>query len=416
VTKIVKDTAGHAAGVEVRDELTGRAFTVRARGVINATGCFGDAVRKMDDESCENLILGASGVHIVLPDHFAPDAMGLIVPKTSDGRVLFFLPWEGSTICGTTDSPCDISMAPRPTDEDVAFILEESNKFLTSKIRPEDVRAAWSGIRPLIRDPAKIKKGDAGGGKTSQLSRSHVVETSASGMVSVLGGKWTTYRRMAQDAVDAYAAVHAPGGIAAKPVAAAHARAPEAAAAEAAAPGAPRASGSGAHAFGKLSARVGASVTQSMQVLGADRAGVVVNKKFDRIPVTLRGEYGLSKDIAKHLLMNYGTRALQVGELVRARPALGKRVSPLYPFLQAEVVFACEQEYAETAVDVLARRTRLAFLDADAARAAVPQVVELMAGVKGWSRARCEDEERAARSFIDTMQSPTWPRAGKAAQ
>ena len=124
------------------------------------------------------------------------------------------------------------------------------------------------------------------------------------------------------------------------------------------------------------------------------------------IPITLRRDYGLAKDVSRHLTSNYGTRALQVAELVRRRPDLGRRLSPLYPFLAAEVVFACEQEYAETAVDVLARRTRLAFLDADVARAAVSDVVALMAASKGWARARREAEEKAAVAFIETMHAP----------
>jgi glycerol-3-phosphate dehydrogenase len=400
VTAVAKDAGGRAAGVEVRDELTGRKFSVRARGVINATGCFGDAVRKLDDPAAEGLILGAAGVHVVLPDHFSPDNMGLIIPKTSDGRVLFFLPWEGSTLCGTTDAPCEISMTPRATEEDVRFILEESNRYLTTKIRPEDVKAAWSGIRPLIRDPRRLKEGAT----SAQLSRSHVVDVSASGLVSILGGKWTTYRKMAEEAVDALAAACAPAG--APAAAAARAAGGHAAHAAAATAGKPP------HALGPLP-RVAPSATLTMQLMGADRAGIVINRKYDRIPVTLRNEYGLAKDVAKHLTLNYGTRALQVAELVRRRPELGRSLSPLYPFLAAEVVFACEQEYAESAVDVLARRTRLAYLDVAAARAAVPEVVALMAASKGWARARREAEQKGAFAFIETMHAP--PPAPKAA-
>ena len=375
VTGIVKDAEGQAAGVTVKDERNGKNFTIKARGVINATGCFGDAIRTMDDPNAPNLIMGAAGVHIVLPDHFSPDTMGLIVPKTSDGRVLFFLPWEGSTICGTTDSPCELSMTPRPTDDDVAFILEESNKFLASPIKREDVKSAWSGIRPLIRDPKKIKDG----AKTSQLSRSHVVDVSESGLISILGGKWTTYRRMAEEAIDALAATQKK-----------------------------RHNNHHSAATNPLGAfpSVGPSVTSKMQVLGADRAGIVINKKFDRIPVTLRHDYGLAKDVSKHLLINYGTRALQVAELVRMHPELGKRLNSLYPVLAAEVVFACEQEYAETIVDVLARRTRLAFLDTDVARSVVSEVGTLMAKSKGWSKSVKDAEEKKAIEFLQTMHAP----------
>jgi glycerol-3-phosphate dehydrogenase len=357
VEGVLKDAAGRAAGVAVRDVHSGRAITVRARGVVNATGCFGDAMRQLDDAAATPLIVGAAGVHVILPDHFSPDNMGLIIPKTSDGRVLFFLPWEGSTICGTTDAPSAISMDPKATEADVDFILAEANRYLNRPVRREDVKAAWSGIRPLIKDVAKIKAGAA----TSALSRSHVVEVSASGMVSILGGKWTTYRRMAQDAVDAAAT---------------------------AVKGLPT---------------PGPSVTRSLQLLGADRAGIVINRKYHRIPVTLRETYGMDRDVARHLSSNYGTRALQVAELAAATPALGVRLSPRHPYLRAEVVFAVEHEYAQTAVDVLARRTRLAFLDAAAARAALPGVIATMAPLLGWSAARKTAEQRAGEAFLDTM-------------
>ena len=124
----------------------------------------------------------------------------------------------------------------------------------------------------------------------------------------------------------------------------------------------------------------------------------------------------MAKDVAKHLLMNYGTRALQVAELVRAKPALGRRLDPLFPMLAAEVVFACEQEYAETAVDVLARRTRLAFLNADVARAVVPEVVAIMAQSKGWSWSRRSAEEKACLTFLEMMHAPSHFAKGEAAR
>ena len=355
VEGVLKDGAGRAKGVAVRDGETGRAFSIRARAVVNATGCFGDALRRLDDPAAPPIIQGAAGVHIILPDHFSPDNMGLIVPKTKDGRVLFLLPWEGSTICGTTDAPCDISMAPRALEEDIAFILEESNRYLSRPAKRSDVRAAWSGIRPLIKDPKAPS--------SAQMARSHVVEVAGSGMVSILGGKWTTYRRMAQDAVDAVAA---------------------------AVPALPRPS---------------PSVTQRMQLLGADRAGVVYNKKYHRIPVTLRESYGLDKEVAKHLAANYGTRALQVAELARGDPALGARLCARFPYIAAEVVFAVEHEYAVRAVDVLARRTRLAFLNAAEAAEAAPAVLRIMAPLLGWGAERVREEGERVAEFLATMSA-----------
>jgi glycerol-3-phosphate dehydrogenase len=351
-------STGKANGAVVVDRMTGRQLQVRARGVVNATGCFGDAIRKMDSPSAEPLIQGAAGVHIVLPDHFSPDNMGLIVPKTKDGRVLFFLPWENMTILGTTDSPSDITMTPAATEDDVRFILEESNRYLNREVKPSDVKAAWSGIRPLIKDPAKLASGKG----TAQLSRKHVVEVSPTGMVSILGGKWTTYRRMAQDAVDKFAFVQ---GI-----------------------------------------KVAPSTTLTGQLLGADREGVVFNQKYDRIPVTLRESFGFDKDVARHLARNYGTRALQVAMLAQQQPELGQRLAPGFPFLAAEVAFAVEQEFAQTAVDVLARRTRLAYTSYQTAFDVLPRVVELMGQRLQWDAARRQREVQEAAAFLRTMAPP----------
>jgi glycerol-3-phosphate dehydrogenase len=144
-----------------------------------------------------------------------------------------------------------------------------------------------------------------------------------------------------------------------------------------------------------------------MQVLGADREGVVFHKKYDRIPVTLREGFGLEKDVARHLSRNYGTRALQVAQIAGRDPRLARRLAPRYPVLAAEVLFAVEQEYALTAVDVLARRTRLAYLDAKAAADATPAVVELMAGPLGWDAKRKAAEVAGVVAFLRTMVAPS---------
>ncbi|CAM9600907.1 unnamed protein product, partial [Hapterophycus canaliculatus] len=124
VIGLVKDENGQMKGATVQDTITQETWEVAAKSVINATGCFCDAIRKMDDPDAQNLVMPAAGVHIMLPAHFSPDKMGLIVPKTSDGRVLFFLPWEGATIVGTTDSESELTMTPKPTDEEVNFIIQ----------------------------------------------------------------------------------------------------------------------------------------------------------------------------------------------------------------------------------------------------------------------------------------------------
>lgn len=356
VRNLTKGSDGKINGAGVTDLTTGRSWNIKARTVVNATGPWADGLRLFDNPEAEKLLLPAAGVHIILPDHFSPDRMGLIVPETKDGRVLFFLPWEGSTICGTTDSASELTMLPKPTEEEVHFILEESNRFLSRKVSRSDVRAAWSGIRPLVKDPKAVSG-------TSKVSRKHVLEVSDSGLVSIMGGKWTTYRQMAEDAVDQVV------------------------------PLLPSTSTS----------NLSECSTKGLQVVGGDRAGLVVKRMFDRITVTLREHYGIPKDIALHLVSNYGTRALQIAEMQLADPSLSRRVVRRYPIVFAEALFAVEQEYALTLVDIIARRTRLAFLDAPAAQEVLPELAGIVGKRLGWSKKQVQAEIDAATEFLKTM-------------
>ncbi|KAG6604483.1 Glycerol-3-phosphate dehydrogenase [Phytophthora cinnamomi] len=153
VVRLIKDDEGKVRGAHVKDSITGEEWDVKAHAVVNATGPFTDALRQMDDPKKEKICVPAAGVHTVLPDHFSPNRMGLIVPKTSDGRVLFFLPWENGTLAGTTDSQSEITMLPSPTKEEVDFIIDEANRYLAKDVTRNDIKSAWSGIRPLVKDP-----------------------------------------------------------------------------------------------------------------------------------------------------------------------------------------------------------------------------------------------------------------------
>ena len=201
VTDLTKGEDGKLNGARVKDriaEANGKSdvFNIRAKGVINATGPFTDAIRKLDDQEVEEIVAPSSGVHVILPGYYSPANMGLLDPHTSDGRVIFFLPWQGNTIAGTTDAPCNITQNPVAGEEEINWILSEVQNYLQPEInvRRGDVLAAWSGIRPLVRDPKKSK--------SEGLVRNHLLTTSPSGLITISGGKWTTYRQMAEEAVD----------------------------------------------------------------------------------------------------------------------------------------------------------------------------------------------------------------------
>lgn len=186
---------GRLCGISCRDESTGREFAIRTKAVVNATGVFADEVRKMDDPAAARMIEASQGSHLVLSREFLPSDCGILVPKTDDARVLFAIPWHDRVLAGTTDFKVDHpELEPRPLEEEVEFILRHLSRYLARAPRRSDILSMFAGLRPLIRGGA--------GAATKALSRDHSVIVSPSGLVSVLGGKWTTYRKMGEDAVD----------------------------------------------------------------------------------------------------------------------------------------------------------------------------------------------------------------------
>ncbi|MBX6363884.1 MAG: glycerol-3-phosphate dehydrogenase/oxidase [Gemmatimonadetes bacterium] len=195
VTGLLK-VRDEVAGVHARDLESGRELELEARVVVNATGVFADRIRRMDDAAARDLITPSQGAHIVLDRSFLPGDSAIMVPKTADGRVLFAIPWHDRVVVGTTDTPVhDVTLEPRPFAEEIEFLLEHAARYLVQDPRPEDVRSVFAGLRPLVG-------GEEQGSPTSALSRDHTLSISRSGLVTITGGKWTTYRRMAQDTVD----------------------------------------------------------------------------------------------------------------------------------------------------------------------------------------------------------------------
>lgn len=187
-------------GVKVEDQEGDNMFEIQGRVVVNATGIFTDSIRKMDNPDNEDIIQPSQGVHIVLDKSFQPGESAIMVPKTDDGRVLFAVPWHNRIIVGTTDTPLDKpSLEPRAQQEEIDFLLTHAARYLTKDPEPEDVLSVFAGLRPLV---------SRGGSKdTSSISRDHTLLIDPSGLVTITGGKWTTYRKMAEDTVDEAALV-----------------------------------------------------------------------------------------------------------------------------------------------------------------------------------------------------------------
>ena len=394
VTGLEKDAQGRLNGARVRDLVlerggkSGKEFTIKAKGIINATGPFTDSIRKLDDQKVNEIVAPSSGVHVILPGYYSPTKMGLIDPKTSDGRVIFFLPWQGNTIAGTTDAPTNITQNPIAGEEEINWILSEIRGYLAPDInvRRGDVLAAWSGIRPLVKDPHSKN--------TESLVRNHLITASSSGLLTIAGGKWTTYRQMAEEAVD-----DAISRFRLNP-----------------------------RALSSLPSISGTDLTSSASTaptLDTDAdANTFLNGQCQTHQVRLIGAHGFSKTlfinliqhfgietvVAKHLCESYGDRAWTVAALsspTHSRfPVRGFKLSQLYPFVDGEVRYAVRHEYAQTAVDVLARRTRLAFLNAQAALEALPTVIDLMAEELHWGERRKEREWRDTVAFLASMGLP----------
>lgn len=310
-------TDGKISGVHLEDILTGNRYTVAARAVINATGVFTDALLQMDDQSREAMVSPSQGIHLVVDKHFFPGDDAMMIPKTDDGRVLFAVPWHNQVVLGTTDTPIKTAVIePKPLEEEISFILEHINRYGSFTIGRSDVKSVFVGLRPLVKKN--------GTGSTALLSRDHTLLVATSGLVTITGGKWTTYRKMAEDAVD------------------------------------------NAVFVAKLAKRE--CITRDLRI--GDPA------RREKILKTLCAE----------------------------DPALAAPLHPSYPYTWAEILYAIRYEMAQTAEDLLARRTRLLLLDAAAAIGLAPAVAAYMRRELGktqdWEQAQVTSFTTLAKQYL----------------
>ncbi|MDQ3250194.1 MAG: glycerol-3-phosphate dehydrogenase/oxidase, partial [Chloroflexota bacterium] len=186
---------GKICGVLAKDAESGEAFEIQARAVVNATGVFADAVRQFDDPNAQSMLAPSQGVHLVLDKSFLPGDHAIMIPKTDDGRVLFAVPWHNRVVVGTTDTPVQTkSLEPRALPAEIEFLLTHAARYLSKDPAPDDVLSIYAGLRPLVKGGADAS--------TASLSRAHTLLVAPSGLVTITGGKWTTYRHMAETAVD----------------------------------------------------------------------------------------------------------------------------------------------------------------------------------------------------------------------
>jgi glycerol-3-phosphate dehydrogenase len=289
--------------------------------VINATGAFTDLLRIKAEPDAKPMIVPSQGIHLVFDSSFLPGESAIMVPHTSDGRVLFAIPWHGHTLVGTTDTPiATATLEPVAMEQEIAFILATAGQYLTRAPTRDNVLSVFAGIRPLVRATNVTN--------TAALSRDHVIHIDPSGLVTIAGGKWTTYRHMAEDCVDQAATL---------------AQLPEK-----------------------------PCVTHHLHIHG-----------FHEVP---KKDSAKEEEEAKQFgsLAVYGSDAYEIRKLIETDAGLGAPLHAALPYVKAEVIWAVRFEMARTVEDILGRRTRALFLNARAALAMAPAVADLMASELGW--------------------------------
>jgi glycerol-3-phosphate dehydrogenase len=336
-------------GAVVRDEETGRAFDVHAARVIVCAGVWSDLVHSASGVRAGYQVRMSKGVHLVMPRSAIEADTGMIV-RTSKS-VLFFIPWDTRWIVGTTDTEWSGDRdEPAATVEDVDYILREANRVLARPLTRADVLAVYAGLRPLVAEPPAESRAGSGEKPTTKLSREHVVDTPLPGLASIAGGKFTTYRLMARDVVDA--------------------------------------------AVADLPEPPPPSVTGQLPLLGADGLPAVRASA-----ARLASDYDVPPAVTAHLIARYGSLATEVLDLIRGDKTLGRPLVEGHPYLRAEVAYAVTHEGALHAEDVLARRVRLLIESSDAGLAAAPEVTVIMAGLLGWNRKRRAAELRRYQDY-----------------
>jgi len=354
VTGFEQDGNGKLTAANVRDAISGeeagKEFVVRARKFVNATGTGADKLRALANPQLPGRMRPSKGVHLLFPADTFPGKDALLVPRTEDGRVIFAVPWQERLLVGTTDDEVTPATRMVVQKDEAEYLLRQLNPYLRTPLRLDQAVSGLAGLRPLV-----AAQGEA---ETSKLIRDHEVELdSSSGLISILGGKWTTHRLMAQDTMDAVQR--------------------------------------------ELGTPPSASLTRQQPLAGAPGYGANFASKLEK-------EYAFPADVARHLAGKFGTRAAKIAELLRENPAWKTRVAAGVPAIQAELVYSIRFEMAETIEDLLARRTGVQMYGWKGALDAARISGELLATEKGWDS---DQEARAVaeysgkiRGFLDELE------------
>jgi len=328
VSQFIKENK-QLVGIIAKDTFTDEEYQIKGKVIINATGVFADDVLQMAEGTTAKTIAPSQGIHLVIDKHFFSGNTALMMPKTDDGRVFFLIPWHDKLILGTTDTPVkNVSLEPEALKEEIDFVIRHFNKYSTSKITKADVKSVFVGLRPL----AKV----ANESSTAVMPRDHKIKILPSGLIHVTGGKWTTYRSMAQHTID----------------------------------------------------------------IAIQKAKLeFVKCKTKRLKI-----HGWTDVFENSHLLSYGADAEKIKKMIQDNSELALSLHPDYPYTKAEVVFMIQNEMAQTVEDILARRIRLLFLDAKAAKECAIEVASIIAKEKNkspqWEQQQIEHFYTIANQYL----------------
>jgi len=333
VTSLLKKE-GHVCGVTVQEKINGSEQHYHAKSIVNAAGPFVDTVRLLDDPSSKPIMQCSSGIHIVVDRKFLPTETGLMIPKTSDGRVLFVLPYRDKCLIGTSDQPAGLSEHPAASKEEIAYLLENIRRYFDIQITEEEILGSFSGLRPLLLQ----EKGD-----TAQLVREHIEHFSDSGLLTVSGGKWTSYRSMAEQAVDTVAAT--------------------------------------------LGNRATCQ-TMKHKVAGSQKSRSLIMEALQKMPI--------SPQRATYLYSLYGDRSLQVLEVCDETPTGHETLHPLLMTTLGELRYGIRHEYVRKPLDFITRRINIGLTDTRTSQEVLKTICDIMERELHWSKAQRNTLEKEA--------------------
>ena len=339
VNEFLYDVNNKISGVKYFDKIQNKNYEINAKVVINASGANVDNLRLKDDESANEILALSSGIHIVVSKEFLSSNEGILLPNTSDGRIIFILPYMNYCLIGTSDNKTTYEENPKAQEQEIEYLLKEVNNYFEKHLTKENILSSWSGIRPLIKSDKS---------STQQMVREHIILKSKNDLISIAGGKWTTYRKMAEDLMSFLIK-------------------------------------------NKLLEKQKKCETKRTKLLGNDDI-----KELEK----LISFYPISKKTKNSLKTLYGSSCMKVLNLANETDNF-ELINPNLPYLKAEIEYCIKEEFVEKPIDFLARRVGLCFLDKELVLSCVDVVCEEMGKILFWDEEKIENEKMECKEFIN---------------